>query len=325
MTLVNALGACSNLKALEEGRKIHARLSSSGIQSDFSASALVNMYSRAGSLEEARDAFRSRKNRNAICWTAMLAAYAQHGHNHDALRLYKEMDLEGLRPDDVTHAAVLGACACLGALAEGRRVHRRILSTRSSSGLDVVLGTATVNMYAKCGRVDEAKLAFDGISDKSVFCWTAMVGAYARNGHGEKAVELFREMVESSRTLPNDVTFTTVLNACSHAGLVDEGKYFFALMDKVYGIAPSGEHYGCMIDLLGRAGRLEEAERMITGMPFPADKISWETLLGACKLHGDIGRGARVAEQALRMDPENAANYVILSDLYFARGETNMN
>eukprot|EP00249_Psilotum_nudum_P015210 c25216_g11_i1 orf=2-868(+) len=177
-------------------------------------------------------------------------------------------------------------------------------------------------MYGKCGNVDDAKSVFNKMPQWDVVSWTAMIAAYAYNGRAKLAIELFRQL-EFEGVIPNEITFLHILTACSHAGLVDEGRHFFTSMSGHYSIRPTLEHYGCMVDLLGRAGLLDEAEDMINNMPAQPNAIIWMALLGACQIHCDVERGERAAEHAFFLDPENAAPYVSLSNIYAAAGRWN--
>eukprot|EP00249_Psilotum_nudum_P016668 c25935_g8_i1 orf=2-886(+) len=177
-------------------------------------------------------------------------------------------------------------------------------------------------MYAKCGSLDDARRVFDQMNQRNVVSWTAMIAAYAQNGYGKESLELFQQM-HSEGVKPNRITFVSILSACSHAGLLDDGWRYFNSMRKDPGMVPAVEHYGCMIDLLGRAGRLDEAESLVNNAPFGNYAGAWMTLLGACRIHGDVDRGARAAECIFELDPHNAAPFVLLSNIYSAAGKWN--
>eukprot|EP00249_Psilotum_nudum_P023602 c28935_g13_i2 orf=32-1021(-) len=174
-------------------------------------------------------------------------------------------------------------------------------------------------MYGKCGSLDDARSAFDKIPERSIASWNAMIATYAQHGYGNDALRLFR-LMQLEGVMPNKITFVSILSACSHSGLVDEGYRYFASMITDFGVVPTTDHCVCMIDLLGRAGRLDEAEEFVNRMSFQPRAVGWMTLLGACKIHGDVELGKRAAEQVLDVEPQNAAVYVALSNVYAAVG-----
>lgn len=234
-----------------------------------------------------------------------------------ALNLFGQMQPTGVKPDSVTYASILPACGNLAALEYGKQFHKDII--RSGFQSDIFVGNALVDMYAKCGSVWEAFKVFEKIGKRNVISWTAMIAGYAMNGHGKEAIKLFQQMQQSS-TKPNHITFVGVLSACCHAGLVDDGWQYFHCMVRDYHIMPYMEHYCCMVDLLGRAGFLDEAEDFINKMPLKPDTSIWASLLGACTIHSNIDLGERVAECLFELEPKNPAHYVLLSNLYAVAG-----
>eukprot|EP01018_Ginkgo_biloba_P030678 Gb_05649 [translate_table: standard] len=279
--------------------------------------ALVAGYAQIGLVDEAEKLFEKMPNRNVVSWTAMIAGYAQSGHFDEALKLFGQMQRAGLKPNSVTFASVIPACANLAALEQGKEVHEDII--RSGFQSDIFVGNALVDMYAKCGNVDNARKVLDKMPIRNVISWTAMIVGYAMHGCGREAIYLFEQM-QQSKTKPNHVTFIGVLSACCHAGLVDDGWQYFERMSRDYHLAPAAEHYCCMVDLLGRAGLLNEAQDFINKMPIKPDAAVWGSLLGACRIHSNIVLGERVADRLFESDPKDAAHYVLLSNIYAAAG-----
>eukprot|EP01018_Ginkgo_biloba_P025636 Gb_25611 [translate_table: standard] len=348
-TLVSVLKACASLAALNEGSQVHAH--AHFIEAGFASnvvvgSALVDMYAKCGRIEDARHAFDKMSERNAVSWTAMIAGYAQYGHLGEALKLFNQMprtDIvswnamivglaqngcndeafkllyqmlkSGMKADQVTFASVLRACANLAVLHHGKQVHSHII--KSGFELQVLVGSALVDMYAKCGSIRNAWEVFDKMSKRNVVSWTTMIAACAQHGQGEDALQLFEKMQEKG-VKANETTFVALLFACSHLGLVDEGRHYFDSMIKEHGIVPRVEHYSCMVDLLGRAGLLDEAEQLILEMPVEPNAAVWGALLGACRIHGNIDLGSRVAKHLLQLHLQDSATYVLLSNIYAA-------
>ncbi|KAJ7544282.1 hypothetical protein O6H91_09G072500 [Diphasiastrum complanatum] len=318
LTFVGVLNACASIEVLEEGKRIHRAIIQSGCQSDdFVGSALVDMYAKCRSIEDASNVFDSMHNRSTVCWNTMIAGFVKCGLGQKALESYGKMQLELVQPDSVTFMAVLNACAHVAALVEGRRIHSEILKIGLAS--DHFVCSSLVDMYAKCGSIDEAHRVFSSMHFPTLACWTAMIGAYAMHGQGEEAIRLFERMTQECGEV-NDITFVCLLSACSHASLVDEGQYYYESMDSVYGIARIVEHCACMVDLLGRSGLLDEAEGMIYRMPSGHSVTPWSALLSACRIHGNPEMGERVAEKVIELDPESASAYVLLSNIYAAAG-----
>lgn len=318
VTLVSALTACSTLLSLAEGKWMHAYISRHDFKSNtLVGTALVNLYAKCGSLDEARTMFDALIVRDAISWNAMIVACAQKKLGKEALQLLCGMQMEGLMPTEVTLASIFDACASFAGLREGKRIHAIVI--QGAFGVDVALDTALVNMYAMCGQLEYAESVFNEMPQQNLVSWSAMIAAYAQHGHSTKVLQVSRKM-QRAGLIPNEVTLVSILTACSHAGLVEEARYWFTSMVKDYGIAPIAEHYNCMIDLLGRMGRLDQGEELLCSMPLDASALPWLTLLGACKKHTDIERAKRAAEKVMQLDPDNAAPYVQLSNIYCEAG-----
>ncbi|XP_061375562.1 pentatricopeptide repeat-containing protein At1g08070, chloroplastic-like [Gastrolobium bilobum] len=286
-TLVSALSACSGLKALGFGKAVHAYGLKSMIDGNvIFDNAVLDLYAKCGSLVNAENLFVKMSKRDVISWTTLVMAYAQGGHCEEAIAVFKRMVLEGeAEPNEATVVTVLSACASMGALSLGQWVHSYI-DTRCDLVLDGNIGNALLNMYAKCGDMQMGFRIFNMLVHKDVITWGTVICGLAMNGHGKQAVQIFSHMLIQG-VPPDDVTFIGLLSACSHAGLVNEGIMFFKAMRDTYCIAPQMRHYGCMIDMYGRAGLFEEAEAFLRGMPVEAEGPIWGALLQACKIHGN--------------------------------------
>ncbi|EOX91580.1 Tetratricopeptide repeat (TPR)-like superfamily protein [Theobroma cacao] len=278
---------------------------------------MLTCYAKHGELEEARLLFDGMVKKDVVCWNVMIDGYAQHGMPNEALVLFRRMLAAKARPNEITILAVLSACAQLGALESGRWLHTYI--DNNNIQVNVRVATALIDMYSKCGSLEDARLVFDRIPDKDVVAWNSMIIGYALHGFSQEALELFHGMCRT-RLRPTDITFIGVLGACGHAGLVNEGWSLFYAMKDEYGIEPKIEHYGCMVNLLGRAGRLEEAYELAKNMKIEPDPILWGALLGACRLHGNIDLGEKIVEFLVGHNVANSGTYILLSNMYAAKG-----
>ncbi|KAK9147071.1 hypothetical protein Sjap_006974 [Stephania japonica] len=274
---------------------------------------MISAYAKCGLLESSKKLFDEMPERNVVSWSGIITAYAQEGQPTKALVVFDEMRRAQMKPNCRTIVSVLSSCAQLGALDQGKGIH--IYVNQSKIKVDSIIGTALIDMYAKCGCVKNAVRIFDKLESRDVFAWTAMIGGLALNGHGKKALELFGEM-EGAGVKPNAVTFVGVLCACSHCGLVEMAWHYFNTMKTVYGISPQIEHYGCMVDVLGRAGRLEEAMSFLKSSPAKVDAILWGTILGACWIHRDVKLGENVGDLLFRLEPNDSGIHVLLSNIY---------
>eukprot|EP01018_Ginkgo_biloba_P018613 Gb_39440 [translate_table: standard] len=318
LTFPSVLKACGSLSALEEGRKVHDLISGTGFESNvFVGNALIAMYAKCGSVDLARLVFDKMHQRDLVSWNSMIVGYTQNGHAKEALVLYHQMQLASVRADPFTMVSVLHACAHLGALQQGKCIHNYII--RKGIELNVYVNTALLDLYAKCGSIEIARKVFDKMSTKDEAAWSAMIVGYGVNGLAEDALALFTQM-QQTNTKPTDSTFIGVLSACIHAGLVDKGWQYFNCMSQDYGITPKLEHYTCMVDLLGRAGLLDEAHEFIKKMPLEPDAVVWGALLGACRIHSNTDLIEHVAECLSELEPENSGWYVLLSNIYAAAG-----
>lgn len=278
---------------------------------------MIDGYVRIGELEVARKLFDEMPQRSVVSWNVMIAGYAQSGHFKEAVEVFREMQMAEAPPNYVTLVSVLPAVSRLGALELGKWVH--LYAVRNNIGVDDVLGSALIDMYAKCGSIEKALQVFEGLPKRNVVTWSTIIAGLAMHGRAKDAHDHFEDM-ERAGVMPSDVTYIGLLSACSHAGLVNEGRWFFDHMVRVSSLEPRIEHYGCMVDLLGRAGLLEESEELILNMPIKPDDVIWKALLGACKMHGNVEMGKRVAEHLMELAPHDSGSYVALSNIYASSG-----
>jgi pentatricopeptide repeat protein len=318
VTFVGVLNACASVVALGKGRQVHVQIIENGCESDvFVGNSLVDMYAKCGSMENACRVFDKMHTWDLVTWNAMIFGHVKCGQGQKALELFQIMQQEGVQSDPVTFVGVLNACASVVALGNGRWAHERIIENGCES--DVFVGNSLVDMYAKCGSMEDACKVFNKMSSRDVISWNAILAGFAMHLHGNKALEHFEQICEEG-VEPNDVTFVCILSASSHAGLVDEGIQFYYFMTQNCMISAKLKHYACMVDLLGCAGHLQEAENVIKTMPCKPNADVWRSLLGACRIHGNAEMGERAAQQVLELDPENVVGYVLLSDIYTAAG-----
>ncbi|KAG5530964.1 hypothetical protein RHGRI_025793 [Rhododendron griersonianum] len=311
-SLVSVISSCSRLGATRLGCSLHCYVIKNSMRENVSiANSLIDMYGKSGNSVIAWKIF-SRARKDTVTWNTLISSYIRSGRSTDALGLFDKMVSEGFKPNLATLVTVLSACSHIASLEKGEQIH----SYAKDEGFefDISLSTALVDMYAKCGQLDKSRNFFDAMKEKDVISWNVMISGYGMHGDAESAIEIFKQM-EQSNVRPNELTFLAVLSACTHAGLVGEGKNFFDRM-RDYALSPNLKHYSCMVDLLGRAGNLLEAEDLVLSMPIPPDGGIWGSLLSACKIHNDAEFGIKVAKHAIKADPENDGYYVMIADLY---------
>lgn len=318
-TVVSLLQGCAQSASSYYGKILHCCTLRRGFEMNLIMStAIVDMYAKCGLLDLASFVFDRMKKRNVISWTAMLVGLAQNGHAEEALELFGQMRDEGITANSVTLVSLIHACAHVGSLKKGRSIHAHLI--RKGFVFDVINVTALVDMYAKCGRIEIAERMFSNASvSKDVVLWNVMIASYGIHGHGLQAIRVYSQMKEEGLE-PNQITFVSLLSACSHSGLVEEGLSLFHAINKDHGIQPSDKHYACLVDLLSRAGRLQEAEALVECMPFEPSSNVLEALLSGCRTHKNIDMGIRTADRLLGLDPRNPGIYVMLSNI-FAEGK----
>ncbi|OAY67979.1 Pentatricopeptide repeat-containing protein ELI1, chloroplastic [Ananas comosus] len=311
-----ALSAALTACPLHPGRALHALASSSPSSPRPLRRHLPPPH--MGDLARARRLFDETPHKDAVCWNAMIDGYAAHSSPRESLRLFRRMLASGATPNEGTVVSVLSAVAQLGSAAPGKWLHSYIKSD-GSIRLTPKVGTALIDMYCKCGSLEDAVAVFHTVANKDVVVYNSMIAGYAMHGRSRDALELFARLCDRGLR-PTDITFIGVLNACSHSGLVDEGREFFHSMEKDYSIEPKIEHYGCMVDLLGRAGLVDEAYELIRSMKIEPDTVMWGSLLAACRQHKNLALGENIANFLLSNGIANSGTYVLLSNIYAAVG-----
>ncbi|XP_050236987.1 pentatricopeptide repeat-containing protein At1g18485 [Mercurialis annua] len=319
-TIGSLLLACANLKSVRHGKEVHGYVVRNGLEIDsFIGISLLSLYIQCGATSTARLLFDAMEEKSSVSWNAMISGYSQNELPDEALALFRKLLSEGIQPSDIAIVSVLGACSQQSALRLGKEVHCYALKALLMDN-DVFVASSTIDMYAKCGCIKESRIVFDQLRDKDVASWNAVIAAYGVHGHGNEAIELFEKMKKVGHK-PDVFTFIGILTVCSHAGLVEEGLKYFNEMQTSNGIEPKLEHYACLMDMLGRAGRLDEALRLVHEMPEQPDSRVWSSLLSSCRSFSEVEIGEIVAEKLLELEPRKVENYVSLSNLYAGSGQ----
>ncbi|XP_028796021.1 pentatricopeptide repeat-containing protein At5g04780, mitochondrial-like [Neltuma alba] len=317
-TLSTVLKSVASIQVLDVCRQIHTLSIKSGLHSDFYViNSLLDAYGKCNHIDEASKIFEECTCEDLVAYTSMITAYSQDGDGEEALKLYSRMQDADIKPDSFVCSSLLNACANLSAYEQGKQLHVHALKFGFMS--DIFASNSVVNMYAKCGSIEDANRVFSEIPQRGIVSWSAMIGGLAQHGHGKEALQLFSQMLEEGVS-PNQITLVSVLCACNHAGLVNEGKQYFEKMEEMFGFKPMQEHYACMIDLLGRAGKLNEAIELVKSMPFEADGSVWGALLGAARIHKNVELGQQAAEMLLAIEPEKSGTHVLLANIYASAG-----
>ncbi|MCO5603396.1 hypothetical protein L7F22_057546 [Adiantum nelumboides] len=314
VTFVSTLGVCADGAYLAYGQMLYHLIIGHGSESDLIVgSAIVNMFGKCGCPDDAHNVFDKLSERTVITWNALITAYVQQGDGKTALKLYGQLLSENLRPSEVTYVYALAACGLLSSVEEGKSIHISITKIGLESHEKVAI--ALVSMYGKCGGLAETLAIFNKLPEQVIVSWNSLVSAYTQHGLHKEALEFFEQM-QKGGVEPDGVTFISVLSACSHAGLVVEGLQHFFAMSQARHIEPTIEHYGCVIDLLSRAGQLEKAEDFIDKMPVLLDSAAWRSLLAACKVHGGLLRGCHTAESVIDNNAQEGPLYVMLANMH---------
>ncbi|KAJ0974122.1 hypothetical protein J5N97_016087 [Dioscorea zingiberensis] len=312
--LASAVSACAGIKAIEQGLQIHAQACVFGYSKDLSiGNSLVNLYAKCGRIMEAYSAFQIIELKDEISWNGLISGFAQSGHCEEALKVFVQMSRAGVKANLFTFGSAISSSANIAGIKQGKQIHAKLIKFGYDSEIEG--GNAIVSLYAKCGSIDDAKIAFSGMYARNEISWNAMITCYSQHGQGREALKLFEQMKDDGFK-PNHVTFLGVLAACSHVGLIDDGLNYFNSMSEVHGIVPRPEHYACVVDILGRAGQLDHARGFIEEMPINPDAMVWRTLLSACTVHKNVEIGEFAAHHLLEQEPHDSANYVLLSNVY---------
>ncbi|XP_065877924.1 pentatricopeptide repeat-containing protein At3g14730 [Euphorbia lathyris] len=326
-TYTGVLSVFALARDFNKGRVVHGLVIKTGFGSCVPVcNALIDVYGKCNFFASALEIFEVMDGRDIFSWNSIISVNEQSNDPNETLRLFNRMLSDGFHPDLVTITKVLPACSRLAALMHGREIHRYVIV----NGLDkagnseyinnVLLNNAIIDMYAKCGSLRDAQSVFNEINCKDVASWNIMIMGYGMHGFVTQALHMFSSMCDAGHK-PSEVTFLGVLSACSHAGFVSEGQEFIRLMKLKYGMDPTIEHYACIIDMLGRAGQLEDAYKLACTMPVKAESVVWRTLLAACQLHGNVDLAELAAEQVFELEPGCCGNYVLMSNVYTAVGQ----
>ncbi|RZC56130.1 hypothetical protein C5167_014979 [Papaver somniferum] len=312
------LSACANSGNFCFGRQVHGVGIKHGlVELAYVKNSLVDMYSKCVGFEEALKLFRTIGDKDVVTWNVMVMGLLQNNCFEEACNCFWVMRSEGVSPDEASLSTALHASASLGALDQGALIHNQIIKSGFMS--NTCVSSALVTMYAKCGGLVDARRVFDEIEDRSVVCWTAMIAACQLHGFGDQVIDMFEEMLVKG-IKPDRITLVCVLSACGYTGRVEEGLKYYDSMKWLYGIEPGSEHYACIVDMLSRAGRLDEAKMFVESMPLEPDPLVWGALLGGCRKYSNLEIGREVAERLFKMEPRNSGNYVLLSNIYARYG-----
>ncbi|KAL0431625.1 UNVERIFIED_CONTAM: putative pentatricopeptide repeat-containing protein [Sesamum radiatum] len=313
--LISALQACEASHDLEMGRRIHKLAERKALDLDLLVStALIDMYMNCYSPDEAIEVFEKITEKDAVCFSALLHGCVQNGRTSKSIGIFCDMLANDLQPDAFDVVKILTACSELGVLQQTSCIHGVV--TKVGLGNNSFIGASLIESYAKCGSLDGSIAVFRCISDRDVVIWSSMFAAYGFHGKGQEALELFKQMINHSDVRPNDVSFLSILSACSHSGLVKEGIQIFNLMVKDYQLPPNSKHYALVVDLLGRMGELDKALEFTTQLQEPVEANIWGALLGACRIYQNMEIAEIAAKKLLELDPFHAGHYILLSNIY---------
>lgn len=313
-----ALKACADMDNLLVGRAVHGQIVKSSAEADqVVRNSLMGFHIQCGCFGDALKVFEEMPQRNVVSWNTLIAGIAGQDKVYETLDAFRVMQGEGIRYSWVTLTIILSICARVTGLHSGKEIHAQIVKSWKKG--DLPLLNSLMDMYAKCGALNYCKKVFDGmLQSRDLTSWNTMLTGYAINGHIEEAIALFDEMIEYG-IKPDGITFIALLSGCSYSGLTDKGQEFFDMMED-FGLKPSLEHYACKVDILGRAGRIDEALAMVENMPMNPSGSIWGSLLNSCHLHRNVALAEVVAEKLFEIEPTNSGNYVILSNIYANAG-----
>ncbi|XLR52715.1 hypothetical protein S83_003387 [Arachis hypogaea] len=317
-TLAVILSSSAELGLLEAGKQVHAASEKFGFYEDeYVSSGLINAYSKCGKMESSKNVFNKLPKVDVVCWNSMIAGFSINSQDNEAFSFFKQMRQCSFYPSEFSFTIIVSSCAKLSSLSQGRQVHAQIIKDGYED--DIFVGSSLIEMYCKCGNVDQARYFFDIMPSKNTVTWNEMIHGYAQNGYGDEAVSLYKDMITSGEK-PDDITFVAVLTGCSHSALIDEGIEIFNSIQQRFEVVPKSDHYTCIIDCLSRAGRFQEVEVILDTMPCRDDPVVWEVVLSSCRIHTNLSLAKRAAEELFRLDPLNSASYVLLANMYSSLG-----
>lgn len=320
VVFINLTSGCIHVGDLRLASCIHSLILKNGCDEEESIeNVLISMYAKCGDLTSSKMVFDMVTEKGILVWTSMIGGYVCSGHPVEALDLFRRLLKTDIRPNEVTIATVLSACADLGSLTTGKEIEEYILL----HGLvfDQRVQASLIHVYSKCGSIKKAREVFERVVDKDLAVWASMINSYAIHGMGKEAISLFHKMLSTEGLIPDSIVYTSILLACSHSGLVEDGLKYFKSMQKDFGIEPTVEHCTCLVDLLGRVGRLDLALDTIQQMPVEAQAQAWAPFLNACRIHGSIELGELAAAKLLELSPGSSGNYVLMANLYTSLGK----
>ncbi|KAL2896148.1 hypothetical protein RDABS01_037932 [Bienertia sinuspersici] len=319
-TYGSVLKASAGKQPSNYGIEIHSRLIKSGMGfHPFVGSTLVDMYCKHGMIGEAMKLHDRLEEQNIVSWNAIISGCLLQNQDEEALRFFSRMLEMGIEPDNFTYATVLDICANLATVGLGKQIHAQIIKHELQA--DVYIVSTLVDMYSKCGNMQDSQLMFERAKERDFVTWNAMICGYAYHGLPEVALKVFEDM-KRVKVKPNHATFIAVLRACGHMGLVEKGWDFFSSMHS-YGLDPQLDHYSCMVDMLGKSGQVGKALELIEDMPFEPDDVIWRTLLSVCKMFGNVEIAEKAANSILKLDPEDSSVYILLTNIYANAGMWN--
>ncbi|KNA18496.1 hypothetical protein SOVF_070200 [Spinacia oleracea] len=317
-TVSSVLCACAAKSAIFECRQLHTFAVKNGMDSNvYVGTALIDVYSKCGFMKEASWVFESLEEKSDVTWSSMMAGYARNELYEEALRLYHRGQMVGIEQNKFTLSSILSACAGLGGLSEGNQVHATLV--KAGFGASIFVASSLIDMYAKCGAIKEAYTVFSDqeIRNRNVVLWNAMISGFSRHGRCLEGMILFEKMKQTGFS-PNEVTYLSILSACGHMGLVEEGRKYFNLMVREHNITQSVLHYSCLVDIFGRAGFIQDAYDVIKTMPFEATASMWGSLLASCRNFKNLELAEVAAKHLFELEPSNGGNHVLLSNIYAA-------
>ncbi|KAJ6800109.1 pentatricopeptide repeat-containing protein, chloroplastic [Iris pallida] len=318
MMIGSILLASSGLGSLSLLKQIHGYTVRHGLLDLVLENTIIDIYGECGEVGYASLIFERIKDKDVVTWTSMITCYVQNGFLNEALNLFLDMVKANIEPDAVAIVGILDAIAGLSSLLKGKEIHGSVM--RRGLSMDGLVCSSLVDMYARCGDIDNSLKIFNRLRSKDLVLWTSMINVSGMHGRGKESIDLFNKMSDIG-LVPDHVAFLAILYACAHSGLTSEGKNFLERMINDFGLEPWSEHYACVVDLLGRSGKMDEAFEFIKDMPIEPTAAVWCSLLGACRVHSNRKLGEVAAEKLLELEPENPGNYVLVSNFYASMGE----
>ncbi|XP_022878136.1 putative pentatricopeptide repeat-containing protein At1g69350, mitochondrial [Olea europaea var. sylvestris] len=318
--LASVLSACGDTGFSKFGCQVHGCAIKTCLLNEFVQNALIDMYSKCGYVDSAYRVFLAAQQESVVAWNSMMCGFSQNGYSEEAISLFDEIYAKCLEVDEVTFLSAIQACSNLGYIEKGKWIHNKLITFGVTQ--DMYMDTALSDMYARCGDLQTAQRVFNSMTERSTVSWSVMIAGYGMHGHIDAATSLFNKMVTSG-IRPNDVIFMNILSACSHAGYVEEGKFYFNSMIKDFDVKPNSEHYACLVDMLSRAGYLNGAYEVINSMPFPADASIWGALVNGCRIHQRMDFLKSIQGDLVNKDTNDSGYYTLLSNVYAGGGEWN--